>query len=284
MLSTPNRIISNIYRGSRLTVVPVFASVLSLIVSFAMYGGTVASGMSAIPLWFSAWIVSLPFMVLPALIMIFVRDKGIYTSISFVGVMVTMTVFAYLVYYYGIPEESVSPKRVCAGLLICTIPYLISCIVSVAVCYAVNPRKREADTAGTGRYSSLKMDFLSERGKVELSITSDRLLYIETESNYLTVVYLDRGPKGEDRVATRKIRSSLKSVEARFKKVPMIKANRSCVVNSERVDYVVREGRGGMLKLHGYDTMLKISQQNYGAFSRYAERSHEEFLKERHTS
>ena len=92
---------------------------------------------------------------------------------------------------------------------------------------------------------------------MELSITSDRLLYIETESNYLTVVYLDRGPKGEDRVATRKIRSSLKSVEARFKKVPMIKANRSCVVNSERVDYVVREGRGGMLKLHGYDTMLK---------------------------
>ena len=161
-------------------------------------------------------------------------------------------------------------RRVCAGLSVSTVPYLVSCAV---VALATRRHKDKSETESTRRYSAFRMDFLSERGKVELSITSDRFLYMESESNYLKVVYLDKGTRSRERVATKKIRSSLKSTEARFGRLPLVKVNRSCVVNRERIDYVVKEGRGGMLKLHGYDEMLKISQQNYSALAKYTERS-----------
>lgn len=267
MLSESGIIISNIYKGYRLIAVPAAASFLSLTASFVMYGSAAADATHTAPSWLSAWIMSLPFMALPSIIMLFTRDRGKFTAITFLCVVATMSAIAHAVYGKG-----GTAKVACAGQLICTVPYVISCMAWGVALHLAPLREKAEDSVTTKRYSSYKMDFLSERGKVELSITSDRLLYMESESNYLTVAYLDKGPKGREYMATKKIRSSLKSAEARFRRLPLAKANRSCIVNSERIDYAVKEGRGGTLKLHGCDTMLKISQQNINAFRRYTER------------
>jgi len=234
-----------------------------------MYGGVVTEP-SVTPLWLRAWIVSLPFMAIPAPLISFLVRKGVCVSVSFAVVTFAMAVTAYVVYGCCMVEETVLWRRICAGQLLCTIPYLVSCALSVAVRRALFLRKGHVEPE---HYSSVRMDFLSERGKVELSITSDRFLYMESRSNYLIVAYLDRSPKGAMRVATKRIRSSLKSVEARFVRLPLVKANRSCIVNGERIDHIVREGRGGMLKLHGCDDKIRISQHNYNALTEYVRQS-----------
>ncbi len=265
MQSEANRIISDIYKGNRLVTVPALAALLSLIAAWAVYGYT--AGPWGVPLWLTAWAVSLPLTALPALLMRLAESRGISATVSFAAVTAITAAVAFAVYGRIVAEEGLLWRRVCLSLSLSTAPYLLSCAAVACVTRYV----RKHDTDKRRPYSSLRMDFLSERGKVELSITSDRFLYMESESNYLTVTYLDKDPRGKERPATRKIRSSLKSTEARFGRLPLIKANRSCIVNRERIDYVVREGRGGMLKLHGHDDMLKISQQNYNAFAEYAE-------------
>lgn len=267
MSSGISLVISNIYKGGRLAAVPAFASVISLAVSFVSYRDAAADASHTAPVWLSAWVVSLPLVVLPSAVMFFARDKGRFTTIAFTCAVAAMAATALLVYGHLIPEGG----SAFAGQLICTVPYLTSCAAAVTVSRVASLHREEENRDTPGSYSSRKMDFLSERGKIELSIMSDRLLYMESESNYLTVAYLDKGPKGRDRVTFKKIRSSLKSVEARFRGFPLAKANRSCIVNGERIDHVVVKGRGGMLKLHGYDAMLKISQQNLSAFLKHAE-------------
>ncbi len=269
MLSGRNRIISKIYERGWLWVVPVSAALLSLCISLVMYCGAVTEP-SPTPLWLRAWIVSLPIMAIYAPLFSFLVRKGVRVWVSFAVVAVVMAAIACVVYGCCMAEETVLWRRICAGQLVCTIPYLVSCALFLAVRRVVYMSEGGVEPE---RYSSVRMDFLSERGKVELSITSDRFLYMESRSNYLTVAYLDSSPKGVARVATKRIRSSLKSVEARFARLPLVKANRSCIVNGERIYYMVREGRGGMLKLHGCDDTIRISQHNYNALAEYVRQS-----------
>ena len=262
MQSKSSRILPDIYSGRILTVVAVVAAVLSLSLSFVRYGGK-----ENVSIWLSVSALSLAVILFCTLSVYFVRGRGVLTVVSSVAVILVATI----VFGCLIPENGTILERIGKGILVCTGPYMVSWMVTLVV-YRIFRLCRHGDSALRRRYTSKRMDFLSGRGKVELSINFDRFLYAETaESNYLTVAYL--GGNSADGVIFRKIRSSLKIAERRFDGLPIVKVNRSCIANGERIDYVVKDGRNGMLKLRDCDVMLKISQYNYDTFAKY-ERFH----------
>lgn len=109
-------------------------------------------------------------------------------------------------------------------------------------------------THPTGVPSTKLLHLSSENGKDVLSVALGDLLYLESQDNYLAVVYMDQRTR-----RTTLIRSSLKRIEALL--VPqLVRCHRSFIVNLQRV--VSCHGNQHGLKLHmeGVEQPIPVSR------------------------
>lgn len=94
----------------------------------------------------------------------------------------------------------------------------------------------------------------SDNGKDVLTLASGNLLYLESQDNYLAVVYLDNGIR-----RSHLIRSTLKRIEA-LSEPELLRCHRSFVVNLQRVRSCRGNRHGLQLGLEGADEPVPVSR------------------------
>jgi len=98
------------------------------------------------------------------------------------------------------------------------------------------------------------LSFTSENGKDQLLVPMDQVLYLESEDNYVKVVYLEEGTP-----RSHLIRSTLKRVEEHLGDAAMIRCHRSFIVNLERVANCRGNRKALRLKLRGMEGIVPVS-------------------------
>ena len=81
--------------------------------------------------------------------------------------------------------------------------------------------------------------FYDEQKRLKLVVSSESVLYIEAEENYVHVVYLDGG-----RVRDFPLRSSMRALEEVLSRHPLVRCHRSYFLNASHVD-LLRKDSGG---------------------------------------
>jgi len=102
--------------------------------------------------------------------------------------------------------------------------------------------------------SQERLQFTSDNGKDVLTVTAGDLLYLESQDNYLEVVYLEN-----DARKSRLIRSSLKRIEA-MAQPGLVRCHRSFMVNLFQVRACHGNQHGLKLSLAGLDQTLPVSR------------------------
>jgi len=86
--------------------------------------------------------------------------------------------------------------------------------------------------------------FKDDKGVVCFSIQIDALFYIESDTNYITIYYLDQGKLGKYLM-----RSSLKMVLEQNTNDNLVRCHRSYIVNFDKVKLYKKDKEGGMIEL-----------------------------------
>jgi hypothetical protein len=95
----------------------------------------------------------------------------------------------------------------------------------------------------------------SDNGKDKISVAMDMLLYLESQDNYVAVVYLDK-----DQRRAVLIRSSLKRLGASIDEPSLIRCHRSFMVNLARVRSCHGNRHGLRLGVDGADNSIPVSR------------------------
>ncbi|MBS2212687.1 LytTR family transcriptional regulator [Carboxylicivirga mesophila] len=98
-------------------------------------------------------------------------------------------------------------------------------------------------------------NFKDERGQVKVSIRRDKVLYLESTDNYITIFYFEKGV-----VKSEMVRGSLKTIQTDFQSQGLLRCHRSFVINIENVDWIRKVGRGYKIKVKEVDTLLPVSR------------------------
>ena len=94
------------------------------------------------------------------------------------------------------------------------------------------------DEAPRENASMQKITLFDNSGSLKLSVSTDNLLYIESDDNYIKVWYTDS--KGE--LKQYMLRCRLKTVEDSFKGSGLVRCNRKYIVNIKKVATLRKEG------------------------------------------
>jgi hypothetical protein len=86
--------------------------------------------------------------------------------------------------------------------------------------------------------------FYDDRGTLRFSVKKERLLYLESAENYISIFYLNKG-----KVAKHLLRDTLKKVEEGFSGTDVVRCHRSYMVNFEKVKVIRKERDGLKLEL-----------------------------------
>ncbi|MCL1850259.1 MAG: LytTR family transcriptional regulator [Bacteroidetes bacterium] len=92
-----------------------------------------------------------------------------------------------------------------------------------------------------------KIDFVvfkDEKGVVCFTIQKDALYYIESDTNYITIYYLDQG-----KLEKFFMRASLKMVLKDNPDANLVRCHRSYIVNFKKVKVYRKDKEGGILEL-----------------------------------
>lgn len=108
--------------------------------------------------------------------------------------------------------------------------------------------------------ASKLMHFCSDNQKDQVSVALDDLLYLESQDNYLAVVYMDRAVR---RGAL--IRTSLKRLESSLDEPVLVRCHRSFIVNLLRVRSCHGNRHGLKLGVDGADCSVPVSRSYTGA-------------------
>ncbi|MBA7566975.1 hypothetical protein ES708_08675 [subsurface metagenome] len=104
--------------------------------------------------------------------------------------------------------------------------------------------QRIADTGEAAMDSFDMVTFRDEKGTMRLSIKLVDLLFLQAADNYVTIVY-----NHQEKQAKYLLRSSLKIIQEKLKRLPLIRCHRSYMVNFEKVKIIRREKDGLRLEL-----------------------------------
>lgn len=117
-----------------------------------------------------------------------------------------------------------------AGILV--FPYAI---ISMAVqLYILNKRAK-----GPVVDEKTLIRFHDEQKRLKLIVSSEAVLYIEAEENYVHIVHLDNG-----RVRDFPLRSSMRALEEMLSRHGLIRCHRSYFINAAHVDLVRKDANG----------------------------------------
>jgi len=106
--------------------------------------------------------------------------------------------------------------------------------------------------------------FYDEQKRLKLIVSSDAVLYIAAEENYVHIVHLDNG-----RVKDFTLRSSMRALEEILSRHGLIRCHRSYFVNASHVDLVRKDANGyalAQLDRDGLDP-IPVSKKYYDALS-----------------
>ena len=104
--------------------------------------------------------------------------------------------------------------------------------------------------------------FYDEQKRLKLVVSSDAVLYIESEENYVHIVYLDNG-----RVRRFTLRSSMRALEEGLSRHGLVRCHRSYFLNAAHVDLVRKDANGyalAQLDREGLDP-IPVSKRYYEA-------------------
>jgi hypothetical protein len=120
------------------------------------------------------------------------------------------------------------------------------------------PAMTESATDKTIPSEEKALRFVAENEKDLLEISEKQLLYIESQDNYASVVFLDKG-----KIKKQLIRSSLKRMEAQVQLPHIKRCHRAFMVNLSKVTKVEGNAAGYTLSFSEGDTKVPVSR-NYG--------------------
>ncbi len=81
--------------------------------------------------------------------------------------------------------------------------------------------------------------FYDEQKRFKLAISSEAILYIEAEDNYVHIVYLDNG-----RARDYTLRSSMRALEESLARHGLVRCHRSFFINARHVDLLRKDANG----------------------------------------
>lgn len=81
--------------------------------------------------------------------------------------------------------------------------------------------------------------FYDEQKRLKLVVSSDAILYIQSEENYVRIVHLDNG-----RVREFTLRSSMRALEELLQRHGLVRCHRSYFLNPERVEILRKDANG----------------------------------------
>ena len=100
------------------------------------------------------------------------------------------------------------------------------------------------------------VELVSERNKIELTVSLDQLLYLESQGNYISIFYLNEGE-----AASCLIRNTLKQMEEQFQPFNhVVRCHRAFLVNIDRVTKVSGNAQGLTLYLSGNVTPVPVAR------------------------
>lgn len=121
------------------------------------------------------------------------------------------------------------------------IPYILACLI-IAV-KKLSDESEEADSLSNSNMEQLF--FRDENGKIMLAIEPTQILFLKSESNYTSIVFLQN-----DKIEKKLIRTTLKLLEAELEYSHLIRVHRSYMVNLLNIVSMQR-------KKSGYELFLK---------------------------
>lgn len=106
--------------------------------------------------------------------------------------------------------------------------------------------------------------FISERGKNELTISTEQFLYAQSSTNYVTIHYLQNYI-----VEKIQIRNTIKSIESNIKSKHVIRPHRAYLVNRQKIDGIRKDGRHYWVVLNGCQDEIPIAERQISRFEKY---------------
>lgn len=95
-----------------------------------------------------------------------------------------------------------------------------------------------------GHSGKQMFNFRDEKKDLRFSVASEQVFWIEAADNYVKIHYQNKG-----KPATFMIRNTLKKIEEDFSDTPLVRCNRSVIVNFDRVKILRKEQEGFFLSL-----------------------------------
>lgn len=115
------------------------------------------------------------------------------------------------------------------------------------------PTKNEALPASS---NEVAIHLLAENKKDEVHVPAKDLLYLESSSNYVTVVY-----KKQDVVQKTLLRSSLTRLEKQIENEHILRCHRSFIVNLQRVEHISGNAQGYKLQLEKTTDIVPVARK-----------------------
>jgi len=104
--------------------------------------------------------------------------------------------------------------------------------------------------------------FYDEQKRLKLVVSSEAVLYIEAEENYVHILHLDNG-----RVKDFELRSSMRALEDILQRHGLVRCHRSFFVNAAHVELVKKDANGYALAQLDHDGLknIPVSKKYYNA-------------------
>lgn len=142
-------------------------------------------------------------------------------------------------------------------------------IFDTAACLAAEHIRREEEaglmylSGGTDRKKDIrltdrKIDFADDSGVIRLSVRSESVLFIKSEGNYISLRREDGGVEKTDL-----IRMTLSSAENCLEGTPLIRCQRSYIVNTRRIRMMQNEARASFIILDDSNATIIPLSANY---------------------
>ena len=141
------------------------------------------------------------------------------------------------------------------NLIILVFPYVI---ITLAVIVSYKPEAVEVPESSLVRFSD-------NTQKLKLVVSSDAVLYVKAEENYVRIKYME-----SENIKDYVLRNTMKSLEPLLQKYGLVRCQRSFFVNPKHVKVLRKDKQGVVvaeLDINGADT-IPVSPKYYDALER----------------
>ena len=103
--------------------------------------------------------------------------------------------------------------------------------------------------------------FRDDKGKIQFSVLTGDILFLESTDNYISVFYLLNG-----KIQRKLLRNTLKNMEEELKMQSVIRCHRSFMINTQNIEFAQKKGKFLQLKIKHYKSYISVSQKYLSLF------------------